>query len=117
MTTSEIEEIKKEWDVARAQLLGIGLTALALLMTGAIFFHIAEKLSWINAIYFCTVTLTTVGYGDIVPVTDTEKIFIIFYILIGIGIVATFANLLIKSTSLRREYNKALRRSSKTKTS
>lgn len=113
MDKDNVLEAKHEWDVARGQILGVGFTALGLLSTGAIFFHFSQKLNWVDAFYFCTVTLTTVGYGDIVPKTNSEKIFIIFYILIGIGIVATFANLLIKNTSLRREYKKALRQSHK----
>jgi len=104
------DEIKKEWSRTRKQLVGVGMASLALLSTGAVFFHLTEHLSWVDAFYFCTVTLTTVGYGDIVPVTDTEKIFTIFYILIGIGIIATFANLLIKSNTLRRDHTRAVRR-------
>ena len=29
------------------------------------YFHVAEHLSWLNALYFVVVTITTVGYGDI----------------------------------------------------
>jgi len=110
MNETSADEIKKEWTITRRQLFAVGMASLALLSTGAVFFHWTEHLSWVDAFYFCTVTLTTVGYGDIVPVTDAEKIFTIFYILIGIGIVATFANLLIKSNSLRRDHNRAIRR-------
>jgi voltage-gated potassium channel Kch len=77
-----------------------GVAALVIL-GGAIFYHLVEKLSWLNAVYFCVVTLATVGYGDITPKTDAGKVFTIFYILIGVGIIATFANLLIKRSALR----------------
>ena len=41
--------------------------------------------------------------GDITPVSDAAKLFTMFYVLIGIGIIATFANLLIKQTMIKRE--------------
>ena len=68
---------------------------------GAIFYHLVEKLSWLNAVYFCVITLTTVGYGDITPKTDAGKVFTIFYVLVGVGIIATLANLLVKRAMLR----------------
>lgn len=112
MIDAGAHEIKQEWDAARKQLAAISAAALTLLATGAIFFHYEQDLSWIDAFYFCTISLTTVGYGDITPESDLAKIFITFYILIGIGIIATFGNLIIKSTSLRREYKRTLRRHS-----
>jgi len=39
---------------------------------------------WIGALYFTVVTLTTVGFGDDVPKTDQEKLFIVVFILIGV---------------------------------
>ena len=70
---------------------------------GVLFYHFTEGMSWVDAFYFCTVTLATVGYGDITPKTDAGKIFTSFYILGGVGIIATFATLLLKNTALRRE--------------
>lgn len=43
----------------------------------------------IDAVYFTVVTVSTVGYGDIVPVTQIGKIFVIFLIIFGLGIFAS----------------------------
>lgn len=77
--------------------------ALIVLVGGAIFYHYTEGLSWVNAFYFCTITLTTIGYGDITPHTDAGKIFTIFYVFVGIAIIAAFAQLLLKRNMVHRE--------------
>lgn len=80
-----------------------GIAAMSLLTIGAVFFHYVQKLSWLDAFYFCTISLATIGYGDITPTTPAGKIFIMFYVIIGIGIIATFANLVVRRAVLRRE--------------
>jgi hypothetical protein len=77
--------------------------ALAVLAGGAVFYHYVEKFAWLDSFYFCTITLATVGYGDIVPTTNAGKVFTIFYVLLGIGIIATFAGQLLRSSAIRRE--------------
>ena len=42
--------------------------------------------NYINSIYLIITTLTTVGYGDIVPQNDIQKIFTMIVQLLGIGI-------------------------------
>ena len=69
---------------------------------GMVFYHFVEDLSWLDAFYFCMITLTTIGYGDIVPTTDVGKLFTSFYALMGIGIIAAFANLLLKRAIAKR---------------
>lgn len=99
----------KEYKRIQRQFRSTAGVALLVLSGGAVFYHHVEHLSWLDAFYFCTITLTTVGYGDIVPHTDAGKLFTIGYVIVGIGILATFANLLIKNAMARRQlkqYNK-----------
>jgi len=50
--------------------------------------------SMLDAVWWTVATVTTVGYGDIVPVTDTGKIVAIFYMFFGIGVLALFLSVL-----------------------
>lgn len=76
---------------------------LIVLGLGTFFYHVVENLSWVDAFYFSVVSLATVGYGDIVPATTLGKLFTCFYILMGIGILATFANLSLKRAYIARK--------------
>ncbi len=104
------EHLKKQLAKTRRQFMAIGLAALAVLILGAVFYHYNDHLKWLDAFYFCTVTLTTIGYGDIAPSGDASKLFTIFYVITGIGIMATFANLLIQNASAGRQYRRATRK-------
>lgn len=68
------------------------ITTAIILIIGTISYHFIEKWSWLDSLYFSITTLTTVAYGDFYPKTSTGKIFTIFYIIIGIGIILTFIN-------------------------
>jgi hypothetical protein len=69
---------------------GLLLMAGGLLLGGVLFYTRVEKWSVLDAVYFCVVTLATVGYGDITPTTDAGRIFTIFYIVVGLGIIGGF---------------------------
>ncbi len=69
---------------------------------GAVFYHIVEKLNWVDAFYFTTITLATVGYGDIVPKTNAGKIFTMFYVFFGITIFVVLARIVISEFAVRR---------------
>ena len=68
-----------------------------LLLTGTIFYHFAEGWNWLDSLYFCVITLSTVGYGDLDPTTPTSKIFTIVYIFIGLSIFVSLVNMLAKA--------------------
>ena len=72
-----------------------------LLGGGTIAYHLMEGWSWISSFYFCVVTLTTVGYGDLTPTSDATRLFTALYLLFGAA--AALAALgLIGSTYLER---------------
>ena len=68
------------------------LTILALLATivggGTVFFRVVEGWSWIDAYFFSVVTLSTVGYGNLVPATVLGKIGTTVFIFLGLGVFA-----------------------------
>jgi voltage-gated potassium channel len=78
------------------------LVAVSILGIGTVFYHVVEKLKPLDAFYFSTITLTTVGYGDITPHTDLGKIFTVFYVLIGIGLIAGIANYVVRHSLVIR---------------
>lgn len=71
----------------------LSLTA-TLIVGASIFYRYIEGWSWIDAIYFSVITLSTVGFGDFYPRTGAGKIFTIGYILCGIGLFLSVATLL-----------------------
>lgn len=68
-----------------------------LLLIGMTFYHFAEGWSWLDSLYFCVITLSTVGYGDLDPTTPASKIFTIVYIFIGLSIFISLVNMLAKA--------------------
>ena len=59
--------------------------------------------SIIHSGWWAIVTLTTVGYGDVYPITMGGKIFTFFILLIGVGIVTIPAGLVASALSKARE--------------
>ena len=64
-----------------------------------VFFHTVEGWSWGKAFHFCCVTLTTIGYGDVTPVTDIGKAGTCAFILLGLSIAATALGHLVGSVT------------------
>lgn len=63
-------------------------TLASIIAAGTVFFHHVEGWSWLDSYFFTVVTLSTVGYGELVPQTPVGKIGTTVFILTGLGIFA-----------------------------
>ena len=70
------------------------LATMVILFGGATFYYYVEQWSFLDALYFSTTTMTTVGYGDLAPHTNAGKMFTIIYVLLGVGTVLYTVSLL-----------------------
>ncbi len=59
---------------------------ISLIIAGTIGFMAIEGRTFIDAAYFVIVTVATVGYGDIHPITPAGKLFTMVLIITGVGI-------------------------------
>ena len=60
--------------------------AAAVLVIGTLVYHWLEGWGYLDALYFCVISLATIGYGDLTPTTPEAKIFTIIYVINGIAI-------------------------------
>ena len=70
------------------RLLTLIATVAALIGSGTVYFRLVEGWTWLDAYFFTVVTLSTVGYGNLVPATAAGKIGTTVFILLGLGIFA-----------------------------
>ena len=64
----------------------------------------------LDALWWCVATVTTVGYGDVVPVTNLGRIVALVYMFFGISLIATLlaviSNTFYKKNILKEETEK-----------
>ncbi len=91
----------------RFEFIFLGYMLLGVTFTfGSIFylleFGINESLgSYLDAIYWALVTISTVGYGDISPVTELGKIVSMFGIIFGIAMISFVTSVMVSAFSAR----------------
>ncbi|MDW8326818.1 MAG: potassium channel protein [Anaerolineales bacterium] len=84
----------------------------ALLIIGAAGYHWLEGISPLDAVYMTVITLSTVGFGEVKPLTPLGRLFTIGLIIGGAGVAAyllSSAAELILSTDLRQAWERRRR--------
>ena len=57
-----------------------------MLIGSTLFYSGIEGWSKVDALYFSVMTMSTIGYGDLVPTTEYSKIFTIIFTFLSVGI-------------------------------
>ena len=78
------------------RILALICVPIALVLIGTLGYRIIEhgKYSWLDAVYMTIITLSTIGYGETRPLSDTGRVFTIFLILGGVFSLAYSAGLM-----------------------
>ena len=70
----------------RSSLLPLLLPFLLLILVGTIVYSILEGWTLFDSLYATIITITTVGYGDLSPQSQSGRVFAIFFTLFAIGL-------------------------------
>jgi voltage-gated potassium channel len=115
--------LMREIQSRSAKLLGSALLLLFLaIFLGATSFYFAEheeqNIGFFECLYWSVITITTAGYGDIVPKTLLGRLIAMVIVLIGVAVVALFTASIVsislaeKETNLRRDLEELIRKHS-----
>jgi voltage-gated potassium channel len=96
--------------IAKEELILFGFVAVIMLYLSAVGIYYFENSahpeqfkSVFHSLWWAVTTLTTVGYGDMFPITTGGKLFTFFVLMIGLGIVAVPTGLVASALSQARE--------------
>lgn len=87
----------------------VGLLLLTLFI-GVFGYKFIADYNWIDAAYMTVITITTVGFGEVVPLTPEAKIFTIFLILCSVVIVGYAISVISEFIISRSSYNDLIHR-------
>jgi voltage-gated potassium channel Kch len=93
------------------------VAAVIVIIAGTVIMHSLESgaensqmTTLLDALWWCVATVTTVGYGDVVPVTNLGRIVALVYMFFGISLIATLlaviSNTFYKKRILKEETEK-----------
>lgn len=108
--TDAAERLREAWRLVREEVIVFGVVALVVLYVCALiiyqFEHEAQPDAYssvFTAMWWAAVTLTTVGYGDLYPITAMGRIFTVVMLFVALGIIAIPTGLVASAMSELRK--------------
>ena len=105
-----IRRLGMAFQIVREELILFGSAALILLYVSAVGIYFFERdaqpdqfASIFHSLWWAMITLTTVGYGDVYPVTVGGRVFTFVILILGLGVVAVPTGLLASALSQVRQ--------------
>jgi voltage-gated potassium channel len=105
-----MKRFKTAFSMAREEIVLFLFLTLILLYLSAVGIYYFEReaqpeefASVFHSLWWAVATLTTVGYGDIYPITAGGKVFTFFMMIIGMGIIAVPAGLVASALTKAKE--------------
>lgn len=87
---------------ADSRVRGLLSFALMLISMATVVFWLLEDWSLLDAAFFAVATISTVGYGNVVPQTTAGIIFCMVYIILGLGVFVAAASAVAEALIRRR---------------
>lgn len=107
---SAMQRLGRAFYIAKEEIVLFGVVTIMLLYLSAVGIYYFESgaqpeqfKSIFHSLWWAVATLTTVGYGDVYPITAGGRIFTFLILMIGLGIVAVPAGLLASALSKARQ--------------
>ncbi|MFM6924122.1 MAG: potassium channel family protein [Ferruginibacter sp.] len=83
----------KRWRIFSRLILPVAMLLLTILF-GTMGYMFIEHFNFLEALYMTVITISTVGFTEVRPLSDTGRLFTIFLILINLGLFTYFVTLL-----------------------
>jgi voltage-gated potassium channel len=83
----------KRWRLFSKLILPVAMLLLTILF-GTVGYMVIEHFDFLESLYMTVITISTVGFTEVRPLSDTGRIFTIFLILVNLGLFTYFVTLL-----------------------